>query len=549
MVSSSAFISSAIPKSRKKAVDHETPPSLLVALLGRSLVDSAKQSVVRSKVYEVLQELASKARPTFVPILHVEKSEFGAEGTLTDIYKAAQKARDREWPSILVLDDLTDRQLRGEARVGEVDGVTAIVVHLKPASEDQRPNPSTFFVRRLLLRAAIEEILDTGLKDWKELGRGGQSRDFRTSGIEQGGIPYTGDLYEKGLYLSNPLGRIFTDDEFFQDLAKTSVQALGTKPLLPLEIKQHIETLVEQDRPLEDLTTVPAKLDPKPGRLDVISLVHLTPDRLSEAHKILENAAQQANNTKSIEWEGKIFIHQWKIHSPANRRDIMRLVKRYLGSNHTGANHYIYAMCTFLIDLPTSEEHNLVWAQWYFDNPILLRRGSLTECLQSWGDRFEDEDDWTMFVDLIVDGGLPDGKFEEQLLDPLAPIPPDLPPWLPAIATNPRDPGPIVHYLTSVPAVFYLTRNLNEEQNQAVLDELHCRRDLDDGSLEHRIRDKIYCFVPWERDVDGSAEDMWTALKKRHDFRGGRSRVGLTIFIDQHSPHDGRVLIAYLRYV
>ncbi|KAL9096302.1 MAG: hypothetical protein Q9165_001299 [Trypethelium subeluteriae] len=549
MAASSASVSIAIPKYGKKAVDHVTPPSLLVALLGRPLADSAKQPAVRNKVYEVLQELATNATPIFIPVLHTEKSEFGAEGTLTDIYKVARKSRDMQWPSILVLDELTDRQLKGEARVGEVNGVTAIVVHLKPASEDERPGPSTFFVRRLLLRAAIKEALDDNLKDWRELGKGGQSRDFRPSGLEPGGLPFTGDLYEKGLYLSHPLGSIFTDDDSFQDLAiRTSIKALEAEPFLPPEIKQRIESFVEQDIPLEDLTTAPAKLDPKPGRLDVMSLVDITPNQLNEAHKVLKDAAQQANNAGSIKWEGEIFIHKWKIHSPANRRDITRLFKRYLDSNDTGANQYFFAMCTFLIDVPTPKKHNLVLAQWYFDNPILLRRSSLTECLQSWGERFEDEDDWTMFGDLIADEELPDGQSEEQLLDPLAPIPPDLPPWLPAIGTNPREPGPIMHYLTSVSAVFYLTRNLDEEQNQAVLDELYCRRDRDDGSPDPRIRDKIYCFVPWENDVDGGPEDMWALLKKRHDFRGGRSRRGLTIFIDQHSPHDGQVLVAYLRY-
>ena len=134
----------ATPKYGNKMSHENTIPSLLVILLGRIFKASAKQSDATRKVEQVLQERTIKSRPAFISVLNTEMGEFGADGPLTDIYVAAQKAHDMQWPSLIILDALFDRQLRGEIRDGECKEVTAIIVYLKPSTEDQRPCPLRF---------------------------------------------------------------------------------------------------------------------------------------------------------------------------------------------------------------------------------------------------------------------------------------------------------------------------------------------------------------------------------------------------------------------
>ena len=321
------------------------------------------------------------------------------------------------------------------------------------------------------------------------------------------------------------------DEKIFQDAAKTSAKALESKPSLPAEMKQHIENFLAQDSPFTELTEAPAKLNQELERLDIISLIHLEPDQLKEAQKRIQETAEKANRVGNIKWSGEVYIHQWKPHLPANRRDVMRLFNRYLDNNHRP----YYAMCTFMVNVPTSKEQNLVWAQWRGDNPTLLQHGSTLECLKRWANRFATYTNPFVLEQLDVDDQSPDSTSTERLLDPLAALPSNVAPWRPAVQKNEDQ---------RCPPVFYLTNKLSEEEHIAVLDELYTfgRRDEDE---------KDYCFVTWEKEEDGGVEDMWALLKKVYDFRGrGRRRLSPApaIFIDRDSPYDKQVVLADRRY-
>lgn len=522
MASSNGVLLKAIPKYGEKIDHQEHTPALLAVLLGKTFLDPEKQSTAEQKVHESLEGHPTKQKPALLSIPNVEQGDYGTDGTLTDIYKIAQKACDMQWPSILVLDALSDRQLRGQTRPGEAEAVTVLVIHLKPASEDQRPSPSVFYVRRLVLNRATQECLDSKLKNWKKLGE-----DEQNPGNV--GRLSVSEILAKGLYLYDPLGPVFMDEKVFQDVAQTSAKALDAKPSLPAEMKQHVENFLGQDSPLSELTEAPAKISQERGRIDIISLVHLEADQIGEAQKRIREAAESANKTGSIQWNGEVLIHQWKPHLPANRRDVMRLINRYLDNN----NKPYYAICAFLVKIPTSKEQSLVWAQWCFNDPILLQHGSVFEFLKQWTSRFDGGESSYALEQLSAGEQLPDSSVAERLLDPLAAVPPNMPPWRPAIQE---------HVIHSCPPVFYLTNKLSEEQNKAVLDELYTLGEIDD-------EEKEYCFVPWGRDEEGGVEDMWTLLKKAYNFRGRRgSSPAQAIFIDRDSPEDKQVILADHRY-
>ncbi|KAI9685434.1 MAG: hypothetical protein M1822_004565 [Bathelium mastoideum] len=118
MSSPDAITTRTIPKYGANCVK-DVSPTLLVVLLGKTFNNTELQSAAKSKVHEALQERARNDAALFVSVSNVEKGEFGADGTLTDIYKASQKANDMQWPSVLIVDDLSARQLQGRPRIGE----------------------------------------------------------------------------------------------------------------------------------------------------------------------------------------------------------------------------------------------------------------------------------------------------------------------------------------------------------------------------------------------------------------------------------------------
>ena len=82
-----------------------------------------------------------------------------------------------------------------------------------------------------------------------------------------------------------------------------------------------------------------------------------------------------------------------------------------------------------------------------------------------------------------------------------------------------------------------------------MLDELFAITDMDDD-LGYP---KDYCFVPWEREEDGTVEDLWALLEKTRKFHGpiGRGNQLPThmVFIDRDSPNDKQLVFAHHRYV
>ena len=511
-------------------------PSLLAVLLGERFEHSGKQSEAVARIRQALLAQLSKATSTFVSVSRVEKGEFGQDGIASDIYKIAQDARDMGWLKLLIFDERSFRQSTGKTRPGEIKRITAIVVHLKPASESQRSDPSVFLACRLPLSTAVQETLDPVPRNWTwlcqcesdandEQSDDEQSDDQRSDDSECAGPPQLPQGLSEAIPLYNSFGTIFKDDAGFKNAERTLGMALNAIPL-PSELKQRIKYFLDQHSPLEVLTEAPAELSQSKGRIDVISLIPLTPDQLRYTQQSIEEAVRRAHTSEPSRWSGEVVLHRWKSHYPANRRDVMSLIKRALDNN---LSPFFY-ICFFLVELPTPKEQKLVCAQWAYDRPILLQHDSVAEALKHWALRFDGDDSSIVRQLLYANETLQDGNSVQRLLDPMAAFPPDPPPWLPAVADDCGAPF--------CSPVFYLTRKLSEQQDQAIQDELSTVSLLDKGP-------KKYCMAAWGGNEDGGLEDMWFLLKRALSFRGGRVPTpGQAIFIDRDSPKDKSVILA-----
>ncbi|KAI9686453.1 MAG: hypothetical protein M1820_010626 [Bogoriella megaspora] len=502
-----------MPRPHDSAQHEEDEPSLLILSMGQIFLKNELRSITVDHWSRELENKSLENGLVEIIVPTVEKQEYETDSTVTDIYTFARRAYKLAWKAMVVVDPLSVRQISGNARIGETKEPTAIVVNLRNAVEES--SPTTYYIRRLESRDALEEAYNAEPRDFSILATANQANGrFETNALAE--------QLKKGYYLRNPHASIFQDEDVAEITATAVEQVLSMKPSLPEEVKDRIQDFINVESPLEELSEAPATLEWGSQRLHVISLLRLTPQQLEEAKVLIKEAGV------SSEWDGEVTIYNWKSILPATRRDVSRLYHRHLENNTRPR----YAICVFLTEMPTSNKQNLTWATWYYSFPTLFQRGSVGECLKRWTLRHTKMTITEVRKQVEEDYQQPEGGNVERLLNPAGAFPPNMPRFMPARQ---------VAELDISPPVFYLTKHLTEDENQVILDELYALADLDQD-----FRDKkLYCIVPWTDEEDGGPLEMWELLKTAINFQGGRNKSPRqAIFIDRQSPIDRTVLLA-----
>lgn len=507
------------------------PPSsgdqcILIVLLGRTHFADDVSHAMKEEINKVFESELADFSPTFVPVTDVEKGVHGVDGTLTDVYAIAKEARRLGWSSLVIVDALSTRQLSKSTRYGECRQLTAMVVYLQFMENDWRPHNSSVFVRRLALAKACREAGNPTAEKWTDMISRGSSDNYRASLF---------DIMTRGIYLSDPNKSPFMDDDMQDETQRVIHKALDESgPALPSEIKMLIERGISEESPLTDLTDSPADSSFERGHLRIQSLIHLTPEQLQRAQKEGEEAAKRAG------FEGSVQVYQWKQHTPCSRRDIARLFVRYLGANRERG---IYSM---LISCPEPSKQASIqfgWARDHQYQELLLATGSADDLVRRWigGDDYVKAHEARQEL-FNHDESLSESASVETLFDPANTFPPETALW--KMPDHSEDRNGI-----SAPPVFYLTKDLSKSESKAILDAL---QELDDSDADYNVEggregQKHYSFVPWEKEDDGTVEDMFKLLWHMRNFRGGSGQPSECIFVDKQTAQDGTVILADAR--
>jgi hypothetical protein len=92
----------------------------------------------------------------------------------------------------------------------------------------------------------------------------------------------------------------------------------------------------------------------------------------------------------------------------------------------------------------------------------------------------------------------------------------------------------------SIP-VFYLTKHLTEGEKASIQRGLLTNREGEDYIVQ-----KLLCTVPWEKEEDGTEEDMLNIFWEVHTFKGAVDYPCPVFFcVDRESPRDNSVIAVH----
>lgn len=353
---------------------------------------------------------------------------------------------------------------------------------------------STFFVRRLPIVTALAEsyLADPQQpRDWSKVGRHAQNRAFQLH-------------LREGFYLYNPHEPIFGDGSLTSTLSSPDHET---------PLKELIDTATSHEQYDCDISLL------------IQPLIHLEDEEITAVHTKIQTG-----------WEPEKFhMGRWKQNAPASRRDVARILRHFCEK----PDGIIFLLSkpvpgkpldTAVYERPCFDVESYKYGIFIRQSPEVLRTWWLKNPLADHG-----------FMSQL------DGSLEFHV-NPLLTFPLSLPFWyktLPLVEiSRERDrgysnPHGMLHeeYL-----VFYLTKSLNEEEEQIVKD-IMARDDAADTG---------FTYIPWKGETDGGPEDMLRLMKiVRYAARTGFTTDNdwAVVFVDAEFKNDKKVAIGTWRSV
>lgn len=426
---------------------------------------------------------------------------------MAELFNAAATASKKGWHQFAVADDLTFRQLEGNLRTNETPDLSLVVIQIpnvdqptdSPDSVCPLPRAKRFDVCDAIhiLTTAAEIVITT------------PKRCGHPKGTE--GEPF----FEHGLYLYDPEASLFQNTLHHADPRSSYRQAvreaLTVEPALPLEIRENIESLVNEELPLEELMAAPKML---PADRHDIRIHMLVPSVDIEA---TENALNE--KLRQYDENMSIIIYQWTSPLPATRRDFWRLWDRIINKAH--GSFYINAC--FLDNTSATSHDEFIVVIWNYRNPAFVFKINLEHLTEMWKTHSDDDEDNRIYepppeaLETAEIHYHPDTRFF-----------PDPPRWL-FVGGDEK------------PSVFLLISKLDKDVAEQVKSLM--LRDLDYDYVDEDNPMDVYAFVDWEEDRDGDVSDMMEIATECYDYLGGRVQQKYPIFADRQTLEDGKVIM------
>ena len=437
--------------------------------------------------------------------------------SLANIHAVSILAYRAGWSSLVVADRLTERQLRGEAQLGERDFVTVVMVAVRPVGTGQGQ------VRVVARRSGYAESKHGVLLQTLST----LELPARLLGYEEN-TPFI--FEELGLELQDPGRPVFAPDQLgllaHEEVRMAVHEVLAMKGHLPLELHSPILRATEDN--IDDLIPeLPRPTSPRGTRRDLFVFFPTTDSSFDDTDNIVKELIAGAE--ARLTGDEYLIAHHlrlrpWPYPRPMSRCDLMRV---WANVNE----HYLDGLAQPIS--PADPEATQFLVMW--DDTDRERHAVVREPLDVM---MRPRSPKTNRVRAQLDNGEPLDCPHEILHNPGRPFYVDVPEW---ISVDPE---------LCWTRFFYLTNQLTPEQDQALRREILT-------PMEHTVdaegnTDKHAVFVPWQRETsDGSLDSVWNIFWKvwqyerehlTHYTVAGR-HCGVTCFIDQQSFLDHTVLI------
>lgn len=440
--------------------------------------------------------------------------------SLANIHAVSILAYRAGWPRLVVADRLTERQLRGEARLGEQYFVTVVMVAVRPVGTGELTSGQVRVVARrsgyteakhgVLLQTLSELELPARLLGYKET------------------TPFI--FNELGLELQDPGRPVFTPDQpgllAHEEVRMAAHQMLSMQGRLPPELHSPILRAAEEniDDPIPPLA---CPTSPRGKHRDLFLFFPTTDSSLDDTDITVKAliARAEARLTRDEHLVARhLRLRPWPYPRPMSRCDLMRV---WADVNE----HYLHGLAQPIPTAdPESAQFVLMW-----DDTDSGRHAVVREPLDSI---MRPRTPKTNRVRAQLDNGEPLDCPHEILHNPGRPFYVDVPEWM---SVNPE---------LCWARFFYLTNQLTPEQDQAL------RREIliptEHPVYERRSPKKHAAFVPWQRDTpDGALDNVWNIFWKvwlyeteqAMHYTVAERHCGVVCFIDQQSGVDHTVLI------
>ncbi|PWY89215.1 hypothetical protein BO70DRAFT_359500 [Aspergillus heteromorphus CBS 117.55] len=504
----------------KKATDTETP--LLLIILA-DLDNGDKASLVQHFQNSIQgSELKISTWHPSIRILEQVANQGPYRDSQANIHAVAILARRAGWDSVLVADNLTKRHLQGNLRVGDSPLLSVVMVAIRPATAQE--NEVRVIARRTTGSAPDNAELLPIL------------RTFKPEKLPPGKC----DIYrDGGMILHDPDRSMLTPDTTArlgrEELLRSMSQMLATNIPLPMELVTDIMTRATSGR--ETRATLPSWMDHNSKHLNIFIGFPATTEELSNIQATLDNAAKTYIAEKISLKCPKIPITliPWEHHRAASRRQLLDLWEEY--QSHLREDIWAYEIYVLLKPIERATNIQLGTISYNMREPAYLSLQTLDRIIRATG--FCDSFRFSNGSEVSYRPREYELQHHETDDNELM-FPPSRPFYHDPVRWRPTQRG-----LNCVP-MFYLTRNITPEQDEAIKAEIRTLGEVD----QPESGDKLSIFVPWEGDEpDGTLDDVWKIFWEvnRHNRRTG-SRFPI-FFIDHLTLVDNTVLLVEPDYV
>ena len=434
------------------------------------------------------------------------------EDCVANVYQLAVEALHKEqWNNVLYFDSLSRSQLDGVVRPGRPAAVSLIITQISPPqpssseSDNVTPRRSSLINAKRVYIPEINDVVD---------GKSICNIEFDEK-IKNRTDPQS--WYDQGMMLFDPQRPLFNRSfPTAEDQARGRNQAddaLHTMRSAPREIMDMIMQAHCVETNIDEMTTAPARPSEDPEELQVHMLISMKSDDLTSLEGRLNDMLSHSENNSHCK------LHAWRAIHPASRYDTWRLFERFCYYNRKQT----YSTFAFIGWAPTDGNVDVGIMQWNYNVPPLVRKTSLQEAMDLWKANMKRD-----FKPPPDSADLYD-KNVELLLDYDAPFYWDPPPFI-SLKKETFD----------IP-VFLLTKHLTQEEFSAVREEIETMGEVDSAFGEG----KGCILVEWDREEDGTLDDMWRLTWQCHAYRGQGS-TGSVVFIDRQSAVDLTVTVTDL---
>ncbi|KAJ5292281.1 uncharacterized protein N7443_008234 [Penicillium atrosanguineum] len=438
-----------------------------------------------------------------------------------NIFHAAALAHREGLSSIFVADSLTKRQLKEDLRPGEDPLLSVVMVRIRRQGADQNDRPFRVIAKRHTVEgvANILYLLNALEISPSFLNRNGNNKDH---GIE---------LHDPDRAVFEPNRASSTGRENHE----TSITAalLQSFPL-PTELCRAITSMINNRAHFQPKKTAGLLRGSHHGTVIMLSFP-ATPGEIEELRVSVElSLRDRGYHHSGPVGSMKIQLVPWTNDYQATRRDL---------EMHWNQTHHPKLCPIWYLLAPPQRiagGYDLERAQWAAiyhgsnDGIFIARKTFQSRLMESISPQSFRRSAATQFQDRLADQLSIDPDRVEIFCSPDSPLYLNPPMWEPVDSAG----------ITSI-ALFYLTNQLPEEQQQTLKTELHTLNDMEDD-YEDEDYNKACCFVPWAEEGEnvsgGTVDDMWEVFWGMYQLTTFEMPI---FFIDDQSGIDQTVLVVY----